>query len=126
MSLILDAGAFIAYKRGDDAVRAFLERAERTETTVATTTGVVAQVWRTPATQVRLVRLLRGVEEAELSGPAARAVGILLREAATSDVVDASIIDLAQDGDEVLTSDPDDIELLAAAAGKTLIVTPMD
>jgi hypothetical protein len=126
VSLILDAGAFIAYKRGDDAVRAFLERAERTETTVATTTGVVAQVWRTPATQVRLVRLLRGVEEAELSGPAARAVGILLREAATSDVVDASIIDLAQDGDEVLTSDPDDIELLAAAAGKTLIVTPMD
>ena len=41
------------------------------------------------------------------------------------DVVDASLIDLARDGDEILTSDPGDLAALAFAAGKTLIITPV-
>ncbi len=125
MSLVLDAGALIAYERGDPVVRAYIERAERTETTVSTTTAVVAQVWRDPAKQARLARLLRGVDEDELTGARARAVGLLLRTSGTADIVDASIVDLAEDGDEVLTGDPDDIVALAVAAAKTLIVTPV-
>lgn len=123
MSLVLDAGALIAYERGDQVVRAFLERAERTETTVSTTTAVIAQVWRDPARQARLARLLRGVDEAELTRARARAVGVMLGRSGTADVVDASIVDVAEDGDEILTGDPDDIVALATAAAKTLIVT---
>jgi predicted nucleic acid-binding protein len=125
VSLILDTGALIAYERRDRVVRAYLERAERIETPVLTTTAVVAQAWRDPARQALLARLLRGVDEVELSQPRARAIGLLLRASATSDVVDASVVDVAEDGDEILTADPDDITPLAIAAGKTLIVTPV-
>jgi hypothetical protein len=37
--------------------------------------------------------------------------------------VDGSLVEAARDGDEILTSDPDDILALATAAKKTLIVT---
>ena len=126
MSLILDAGALIAYERLHQGVRAFLERAERTETAVLTTTAVVAQVWRDPARQVRLSRLLQGVDEAELTRKRSRSIGLLLRESRKADVVGGSIVDLAEDGDEVLTSDPDDIAPLITAAGKTVIITPIN
>jgi hypothetical protein len=125
VSLILDAGALIAYERLHQGVRAFLERAERTGTAVLTTTAVVAQVWRDPARQARLSRLLQGVDEAELTQQRSRSIGVLLRAARKPDVVDGSIVDLAEDGDEILTSDPDDIAPLIAAAGKTVIVTPI-
>jgi hypothetical protein len=125
VSLILDAGALIAYERLHQGVRAFLERAERTETPVLTTTAVVAQVWRDPSRQVRLSRLLQGVDEAELTRKRSRSIGLLLREAGKADVVDGSIVDLAADGDEVLTGDPDDIAPMITAAGKTVIITPI-
>jgi predicted nuclease of predicted toxin-antitoxin system len=47
----------------------------------------------------------------------------LLRRAGTADVVDGALIDIANDGDEILTSDPSDIHTLAMTAGKTLIIT---
>ena len=123
MSLILDAGALIAYQRLHQGVRAFLERAERTETAVLTTSAVVAQVWRDPARQVRLSRLLRGVDEIELTRKRSRSIGLLLRGSGRADVVDGSIVDIAEDGDEILTSDLDDISPLITAAGKTVIIT---
>ncbi len=45
MSLLLDAGALIAYERGSRTVQAFLERAYRQSDDVRTTTAVVAQSW---------------------------------------------------------------------------------
>jgi hypothetical protein len=42
----------------------------------------------------------------------------LLSAAALSDVIDAAVVLLAQDGDDIVTSDPDDLERLAAAAGR--------
>jgi hypothetical protein len=39
MTLVLDAGALIAYENGDRTVRAFLERAGRDGVGVRTTTG---------------------------------------------------------------------------------------
>ncbi|MGH3802708.1 MAG: hypothetical protein ACRDTD_21805 [Pseudonocardiaceae bacterium] len=125
MTLVLDAGALIGYDRGDRTIRAFLERAVRNGTDVRTTTGAVAQVWREGARQARLVLLLRGVLEVELTTQRARRVGELLAAAALSDVIGGSVIDSASDGDEVLTSDPADITALAAASGKTLLITPV-
>jgi len=123
VTLVLDAGALLAYDRGDRTVQAFLERASRTGSDVLTTTGAVAQVWRNGARQARLSLLLRGVLEVELSRSQSRRVGILLGVAGRPDVVDGSVVDAADDGDEILTSDPLDIAALAEASGKTLIVT---
>ncbi|MDQ2880042.1 MAG: hypothetical protein M3Y48_01985 [Actinomycetota bacterium] len=39
------------------------------------------------------------------------------------DVIDGSIVEAAVDGDEILTTDPDDIAALAEHSGKNLIVT---
>lgn len=123
MSLVLDAGALIAYERGSRTVQAFLERAHRHGDDVRTTTAVVAQTWRGDARQVRLSSLLRGVDEQHLTSEQARLVGRLLRRAGTADVVDGTVVDIATDGDEVLTSGPDDIRTLATTAGKRLLVT---
>jgi hypothetical protein len=125
MTLVLDAGALVAYDRGNRTVQAFLKRAYVTSTAVRTTAGVVAQVWRDGARQARLAQLLRGVAEEDLGSGNARRVGMLLGAAGRSDVIDASIVDVAVDGDEILTSDPDDIAALAMASGKTLIITPV-
>ena len=83
---------------------------------------MVAQAWRNGGRQVHLVRLLRGVDERPLDQPAARRVGQLLGAAATVDVIDAAVIDVATNGDEVLTSDPQDLAVLANAAGKGLTI----
>ncbi|MGH4026549.1 MAG: hypothetical protein ACRDRV_18390 [Pseudonocardiaceae bacterium] len=123
MTLILDAGALLAYERGNRTVRAFLERASRTGVEVRTTSGAVAQVWRDAARQVRLALLLRGVHEVELTRERARRVGVLLGQARQRDVIDGSLVDAAADGDEILTTDPDDLTTLAENSSKNLIVT---
>lgn len=125
MAIVLDAGALIAVERSSHEVLARLERARRDGTPIKTTTGVVAQVWRGGSRQARLGLVLRGVAEAVLDPDAARRIGALLGVAATSDVVDGSIIDIAVDGDEILTSEPSDLRSLANAAGKRLLITPV-
>lgn len=123
MSLILDTGALIAYERGSRTVQAFLERADRSGEDVRTPTGVVAQAWAGDPRQARLAMLLRGVDESDLTSERARSVGRLLRRAETTDVVDGTVVDVARDGDEILTADPADIRALVAAAGKRVLVT---
>lgn len=123
MSLVLDAGALIAYERGSRTVQAFLERAHRHSEDVRTTTAVVAQTWHGDPKQARLATLLRGVDERTLTGDQARLVGRLLRQSGTVDVVDATIVEIANDGDEILTGDPADIQVLAQSAGKRLLIT---
>jgi hypothetical protein len=67
-------------------------------------------------------RLLR-LREVELTRDRAQRVGTLLGRAGQRDVIDGSIVDAAVDGDEILTTDPDDITALAHNSGKNLIVT---
>ncbi|MGH8901267.1 MAG: hypothetical protein ACRDYA_06190 [Egibacteraceae bacterium] len=43
--------------------------------------------------------------------------GVLLSWTGGNDVIDATLVLLASDGDEILTSDPDDLRALAVAAG---------
>ncbi|MGH9230429.1 MAG: hypothetical protein ACRD07_17185 [Acidimicrobiales bacterium] len=123
MSLVLDAGALIAYEHGSRTVQAFLERASRSGEDVRTSTAVVAQAWHGDPKQARVALLLHGVDERALTSERARSVGQLLRQAAMTDVIDGAVVDIASDGDEILTGDPDDIRALAAAAGKRLLVT---
>lgn len=125
MSLVLDAGALLAFDKGDRNVRALLERAARSGVNVITTTGAVSHVWRNGARRSRLALLLRSVLEVEPDPVRTRRVGILLGRSARSDVVDGSVVEAASDGDETLTSDPDDIETLALRSGKYLVITPV-
>lgn len=117
MTIVLDAGAFLAVERGDREVAALLTHERRAGRVPVTHGGVVGQVWRGGARQVQLSRLLPGVEVVALDDALGRRAGELLARAARSDVIDAAVVLLARDGDEILTSDPGDLAVLAAAGG---------
>lgn len=117
MTLVLDAGAFIAVERADRTVMALLAREQRAGRLPVTHGGVVGQVWRGDARQARVARLLSGSVVVSLDEALGRAAGDLLARSGGRDVIDAAIVLLAADGDEILTSDADDLAALAAASG---------
>ncbi len=117
-ALVFDAGALIALDRGDRGVGALLAAAARDGVEVVTSSACIAQAWRDPARQARLVRALSGFLEWPLDPSRARRCGLLLTSARTNDIADAAIVGLVTDGDTILTSDPKDIEHLLRAAGR--------
>jgi hypothetical protein len=119
---ILDAGAFVAFERGDTNLRARIEVARRRDIGLATTSPVVAQVWRNRRRQVLLARLVAATQIEAPDLPAARRAGELLARTRTRDVVDALLVGLARTGDVILTSDPDDIAALTDAARVRAVV----
>jgi hypothetical protein len=109
----LDAGALIAFERADRKVVTLVARALERGVRLAVPAGVVAQVWRDGARQVRLVRLLASevVDVVALDDQTARAVGQLCGVSGTADIVDASVVYCArQRGHMVLTSDAQDLK----------------
>ncbi len=114
---VLDAGALIAFERGDRAVVAVVARAVEHGDELAIPAGVVAQVWRDGRRQVRLARLLASDASAVISldDRRSRAAGQLCGVSRTSDVIDASVALLARERHvAVLTSDPEDLRHLDA------------
>ncbi len=125
MTLILDAGAFIGLERGSVRVAALLKREQLAGREPRTHAGVVGQVWRGGASQqTPASRALEGTEIVPLDDFLGRRTGLLLALAGTSDVIDAALVLLAENGDVVLTSDPDDLAELAIAAGADLEIIP--
>jgi hypothetical protein len=113
--LVLDAGALIAYERGDRRTIGIIERTTARGDRVAVPVGALAQVWRDGRLQVRLVRLLSSAccEVVPLDDFSAREAGQLLGVTGTSDVVDATVVRCARRrGLPVLTSDPGDLRRL--------------
>lgn len=118
MTLVLDAGAFIAVERADRDTVALLKRELAAGRVPVTHGGVVGQVWRGGSgKQAYLARLLRGSDIVPLDDAFGRRAGLLLALSNTSDVIDAAVVLLAKDGDTIITSDTDDLEPLAVAAG---------
>jgi hypothetical protein len=115
--LVLDAGAFIAFEKGDRRVRARLATARLRGMRVVTSSPAIAQVWRDAPRQVLLGQLIAAMNVDAPSETAARSAGVLLAKTRTHDVVDALVVGCVRDGDTVLTSDPGDIEVLLEAAG---------
>jgi hypothetical protein len=109
---ILDAGALVAAERGDRRAFTILKAAQERTTPMATSAGVVAQVWYDGSRQARLATVLRRCEVVDLTASSARLIGPLLRATSTSDVVDAHVALLARPGDAVVTSDPRDLHRL--------------
>jgi hypothetical protein len=115
-ALVFDAGGLIALDRGDRAMGALLAAAARDGVEALTSSACVAQVWRDPARQARLLRALEGFLERPLDPTCARRCGLLLAGSRTSDVADAAISLLVEDGDTIVTSDPEDIKRLLSTA----------
>lgn len=104
----LDAGALIAVDRADRRVIRLLELADQVHVPAA----ALAQVWRNPARQVRLVRVLAAdrITIHPLDADEARAAGHLCGASDTADIVDASVVLVARrTGAVTITSDPDDL-----------------
>jgi hypothetical protein len=117
VSLILDAGAFVAVERGDRDVVALIKRERLAGRSPVTHGGVVAQVWRGGhGRQAEVARVLAGTEVAALDERLGRRAGVLLGLCRVKDAIDAAVVCLADDGDELLTSDPRDLRPLAEAA----------
>ena len=123
MRLVLDAGALIGIERADRRVAGLIALARRAESDLITPAPVVGQVWRDGARQARLARALDVIDVRDVSLADAQAAGALLRASGTADVVDALVALLAMPGDQVLTSDTNDLEALVAhRPGPVLVV----
>ena len=126
MSLILDAGAFVAIERGDRDVIALVKRELGAQRSPVTHGGVIGQIWRGGSgRQARLATFLSGVTVVPLDEVLGRRAGMLLARARKTDVIDAAVVLLAVDGDWILTSDPDDLGPLAATADLHVDVVPV-
>jgi hypothetical protein len=117
VNLVLDAGAVIAIDRDDRRIAGLVELGRRAGATLVTVAPVVAQAWRGGARQARLARLLGMVEVRSTALTDARAAGELLAATGTSDVVDALAALAAMPGDQLLTSDPEDLAMLTERRG---------
>lgn len=113
MNLVLDAGALIALERRERKVAGLIELARRADAGLVTTAPVLGQVWRDGGRQVGLARLMPLLDVRAAGIAEARAAGRLLGRSDTSDVVDALLALVAVPGDQILTSDPDDLRRLA-------------
>ena len=127
--LVLDAGAFVAVERGDRDVVALIKREREAERTPVSHGGVVAQVWRGgTGRQVPVAGLLAGTDVTALDDGLGRRAGMLLARlprGAEADAIDAAVVCLAADGDDILTSDPGDLADLARAAGIQIELIPI-
>ena len=118
MTLVLDAGAFIAVERGDPGMLALLKRELEAGEPPRTHGGVVVDFWRGGSgRQVGIARrrMRSRSSPSTWSLEGAPVFSSRHRERETSST--PAVVLLARDGDGNLTSDPDDLIPLALAAG---------
>jgi hypothetical protein len=115
MGTTYDAGALLAAEANRRELWAIHARSLQRGERPVVPAGVLAQAWR-GGPQAQLSRLLRGCRIEDLDEGRARAAGVACARSASRDVVDASVVAgaLAR-GDLVITSDPDDLQKIAAA-----------
>jgi predicted nucleic acid-binding protein len=119
----LDAGALIALDHNDRRVIVLVARAAEAAARVTIPVTALAQAMRHPARQARLSRMMRQptTDVVALDRVEATAVGQLLAAAGTADIVDAHVVICARRrGQQVVTSDPDDLQRLDP--GLTVVV----
>ncbi len=118
MNLILGAGALIGIDRDDRRTAALIELGRRAAgAELLSTAPVLAEAWRNGARQAQLARALPMIDIRPVGIDEAKLAGELLASAEASDVVDALVAQLARPGDQVLTSDPGDLQNLLSARG---------
>jgi len=86
--------------------------------------GIVGQVWRGRGPRhALLARALDVIEIRRVDAALGKAAGELLARARQHDVIDAALVLLANDGDRIITSDPEDLAPLARAADLDIELT---
>jgi predicted nucleic acid-binding protein len=116
MGWTLDAGALIAADRGDRRFWEFWDLPSEAGELPSVPAVVLAEVWR-GARNANLARALRGCEIELVDAELAKAAGILCGLTNTDDPVDAIVVaSAARSGDDIVTTDPDDLRALAAGA----------
>jgi hypothetical protein len=124
--LVLDAGAFVAAERGEGDVAAWVKNEFVSGRVPLTNGAVIAQVWRGgTGRQVPVARLLDSVEVIPVDDALGRRAGMLLARTGAVDAIDASVVCLAQDGDDILTSDAGDPRALVGTAGVHVELIPV-
>jgi hypothetical protein len=115
-----DTGALLAAEKHDRAFWLLHKRALDRGIRPTVPAGVLAQAWR-GGPQAELSRLLAGCRFEPLTETASRSAGAACARSRVSDVVDASVVvgALVRD-DVVVTSDPDDLDVIAKALGSDL------
>jgi rRNA-processing protein FCF1 len=114
-AVVLDAGALIAFERGDARMRALVREALKARVRLVVPAGVLGQVWRGAPKPAPLRALVKGPTTVvpTLDQVLAEAAGILCGRAGTSDVIDASVVLVARrERAVVVTSDVDDLRRL--------------
>ena len=125
MSDILDSGALIALESDDRRMWRRLKGALQAESPPRTHGGVIAQVWRGGVgRQARLSAALRAIEVVPLDEGLGRRAGVLLARCGLTDAIDAALVALADHGDRIFTSDPDDVAVLAGTSNRRIDVIP--
>lgn len=117
MKAVLDAGVFVAAEKRDRRIGAMLRVLQQRKVPLRTSAAVVAQVWRDGRKQALLAQLLAGVAVDALDARTDRSTGELLAAARTHDVIDAHLALAVDEGDQLLTSDPQDLGRLLDARG---------
>jgi hypothetical protein len=126
MTLVFDAGALLALEKNDKDMWQRLKSATLVGSPPVTHGGVVGQVWRGGGPrQARLATALDGIEIYPLDDELGRRAGVLLKRTGASDVIDAALVLLAEDGDEIVTSDPDDLTVLTEHANLDVELYPV-
>jgi hypothetical protein len=119
MKLVLDSGALIALERNERPMWRRFKAAHLAGSAPVSHGGVLGQAWRGRGPrQALLARALAGIEVRPLDDSTGRGAGELLAAVRANDVIDAALVLLADDGDQIVTSDPDDIAPLAAEWGR--------
>jgi len=119
MTLVLDSGALIALERNNRAMWRRLKAAQLDGQIPVCHGGIVGQAWRGRGPrQTLLAKALAAIDVRPLDETLGRAAGELLAVARRRDIVDAALVLLANDGDQIITSDAGDIEPLARASGR--------
>jgi predicted nucleic acid-binding protein len=113
--ITFDAGGLIALDRNDRRVIVLAARAAEAGARITVPATALAQAIREPRRQARLARMIRQptTDVVPLDRVDATSVGRLLAGTGTADIVDAHVVICARrNGQQVLTSDPDDLERL--------------
>ena len=118
MTIVLDAGALIALDRDERPMWVRLQAAKARDDVPGTHAVILGQAWRGGPRQARLSQALAGIDVRALGEDLGRAAGELLGAAGRSDVIDAAVVVIGHDGDDIITSDPEDLRPLAAASAR--------
>ena len=120
-ALVLDAGALRAIERNDRRTVALLKVAKLNSLPLVSHGGVVAEVWRGgTGNQVPVARLLAAVNVVPVDEDVGRAAGVLIRDAGGGSAIDAAVVAIAREGDQIVTSDPVDIAVLVNTSGRNV------